>query len=555
VGRYTSWFIILLATLAVFFLASEYAYQAGWAIDESVAYLMAEDAIEHRFFPMRGIINSFGFHNPNALVVFTLPFALLFDHPLYVSYALILFHILSLIACLSLFHSISSAQPKHQKPTNQGFDFLILMVILTDVGLLVSAPMLWALTVIYPFLAALLFLLLATDRKANFAHHLFLGYLFLFLPALHLSLFVLLPFALWPVHRRFKDGQIASLWALLMGCLIAIALHWIPWFITVDFTQINELRESWSAGKPYEDISIVRRVFGFSQWVNLLLDPFPDDILRIVFDPLFLTASRALRLIWIIGTLLLLFICAIQSRSKSLLRLTVPPAGFAVIFSILSILGKSPYWERANIGQIFIIPLIVYMAFVTREFLCSDGIYSAQVKTRIRYAYSTFFVALIGIRLLAFSMDTSDAQNNPGTAEEAHGTFSLLDLPIGEKITILDELLILTEAHKGPPLTVAYEVEDFEIYFGYIKNLDAVTQHQFYRKNALFEFYLSRHSSNNQKYKMVDVEERPEFLILHPVYASNEIELNLGDEMVAYRKLIATESLGLWQQEQPAAAK
>ena len=545
-NRYLSWFILAASIISAFLLGSEVAYQMGWAIDESVTFLMAEESVNTFQFPTLGIINSFGFHNPNAMVWLTLPLALFFDHPLFISYALIFFHLTSLCIFFVLFKKYISTEQSRPSRHQQGTDLLLIAILLTDLTLLLSAPILWAQTIVYPFLIGLLLILLRLEKEQTKPLLIIAGYLFLFLPALHLSLFVLLPFAILPLRKGPWRRRLHGALLLALGGAVAFLLHWLPWLLEVDFARMVELRSSWQAGKPYEDISILSRFFGFTQWVNLLLNPFPDGHGLTDLNGFFLGVSRVLRLALVLFAITML-VHAYQKRLHPIFnQLGFCIISFALIFSILSLLGKSPYEERANIGQIYILPLMVIVIFIIREFLLRAESTVGQSIKWLRPGALVFLSCLLLSRIITLSFPSHEEPSIGPSESENKPFFSIFDLPIGDKSIILDGLIDLAKEVPSGQFTVAYEVEGWERFFGYIEHLDRVARHDYYRKNALFDYYLSAHSARPDQFQMVDIELKPDFLILHPVQSSNEINLHLGVEDVVYEKVLSTPSLALW---------
>ena len=503
-------------------IAGRWGDGGSWAIDQAVTYRQARHFLETGAYPAYGLINSQGFRNPNALALLTTPFAALFKNPMHLSVALYLFHVLLMLWCYRRLVFMFN-------PTILPAVYLAgIPVLIWLPGFFFGAADLWAQSQCQVLLCVLLVLMVTAPDRPKPWIDFTIGSLFIFLPALHLSLVTLLPaggFYLLLFRRRHAP------WWLGAGAVFIILLVWLPWGRFL-LTEAHSPGARLGFPKAVETNVVL---YGFSaayQLGRLLVSRLdvPHARLGIAGETTlaWLTAIGCLRgAIFGAGLAAMVAGFGKSSLRKASAAFAWSVGGILLIFSLLGFAGWPPYSGRTDIGAMFL-PVLLLIA---------TAMIAAHPYPPSRKINSFFVIVAGAVTLLSITAVRSCYHD-----VFRRGDFTLYDIPISEKIAAVKRLF--TASGSMTRVTVNYSVRDYYKRYDWVPKFNALDPQHYYRPESLLEGYIESIAPN--RFQFVDSTASPVFIIANPVSSHETWNRPSVRGSIRYRALFRGRYLELW---------
>jgi hypothetical protein len=494
-----------------------------WGPDQSVNWMQAAALGHDGQFPQYGLFNSWGFRNPNGLVLVLAPFVAVGGHPYAISALLAGVQIGVLVLCV---RQIAQFFPQVRDVVGVYYVVAPLAIATPLFGFTVTDP--WAQylgrTLCCGFLLTLL-MLIRVPRGACSKAALsgIFGFLFVLLPSVHLGLMVLLPAAgIAIIWMRRKDQ--VSLLSLGVGALLAGLISWLPWLISssevaVAMAEHRTSRDgggpSWHAVVPLWDFLAITASANEGSWT-----PVDTGLL----------SAPTLTLLTGIGLVRVALVLALGGALVRLAWQKPGPArvlllvfiGIMSAFSCIALLGAQ---SRHDYGMMLAQPGLLLLGVGGFYALKQSGDLN---KPMVRLATALLVMILFGAGALGTWASKSDYLESP--------QFSLADVPLTEKSALLDAFS--AQSPREAPPRVAVRLYGFPEIFWFIDLFSEIDRQGFYDQNAFYRTYLERvHPDLDATF--VGIDENPTHIIQNARAPSPFVG--------PANEIVSTKKLSLWE--------
>jgi hypothetical protein len=519
-----------LPLVPVAFLAIDAARVNGFGADAAVSYAQAARHLEELSFPVRGLMNSHAFWNPNGLTLLVAPLVAVARGPLAFSVLLAVVQAAAALACYRWLTAEESGR-RSWILYLLGLPLLVWTPVLSH-----TAVDLWGQYVARTLLCVLFALAVSTGSIRSARRDAAFGFLLVFAPAVHLGLLQAAPVALLPLVLPGRRARVR--WRrFAAGAAAALALSWVPWVASGAAASIAQgLRPRldpawyWSAvlGPAFELPRLLTSPH--EGWFH----PARDKILSASTDAR-LQAFADLRcgvgLAVLLAAVLLLLLLARRRDGRT----AVEVLACVLLLVYLWEANGASLERRPDFGTIVLQPLNLGIAVAAYRMLqaLEDRLRLSGRRVGIALLHSAVLVAVAWMTALWFGgvfAITRDVR--------ANDVFALTDIPLEEKLAALTEL---DRAASGRATArVVYHNPSFHPTFPYVVvyGRREGTSPQDYRPGSFFEAVLNGRSRT--RYAFVDPSEPSDYALTHP--ADSRWARNRG-----CRSVWSGRRLGVWQ--------
>jgi hypothetical protein len=504
-GRWVEWALAVgLPLVPVAILAVDAARVTGFGADAAVSYAQAARHLDELSFPVRGLMNSHAFWNPNGLVLLVALLLALARGPLAFSVLLAVVQAAAVLACYRWLTAEESGRRSW-------------ILYLVGLPLLVWTPVLshtavdlWAQYVARTLLCVLFALAVSTGSIRSARRDAAFGFLLLFAPAVHLGLLQALPVALLPLLLPWRRDRVR--WRpFAAGAAAAFALCWVPWVVSGAAASIADgLHPKLDPGWYWS--AVLGPVF---ELPGLLTSPHEGW-----FDPArvkILTATTDARLQAFadvrcaVGLAVLLAAALLLLARRRAGRTAVEVLAYVVLLVYLWEANGASLERRPDFGTMVLQPLYLGIAVAAYRMLLAlaDGLRASGRKVPIALLHAGVVVMVASMATLwasgVFAI-TRDVREND--------VFGSVDIPLEEKLAAL---AALDRAASGrATASVVYHNESFHPTFPYVAAYGRreVPSPRDYRPGSFFEAVLNGRSRT--RYAFVDPSEPGDFALTHP---------------------------------------
>lgn len=501
---------------------------AAWGPDQAITYGQATLILDRGVFPAVGLINSYGERNANALVLLSLPFVLASRNPIVISVLLSLSQVLVILWCFQSLLILTSTR-------------CTLVTLCVWLPLLIWTPEfaytsseLWAQYVARTLNCVLLVLLVSVLTTASRWRDGALGFLLLWLPAIHLALFCLLPVAGIAIVAG-RRRRTCALLPVFIGASLAASMCWLPW-ILANKTALTRLVTEVSDASSVDD----NLYYGFTfplQAVKMLM---ATSILQLRGNLLtgqtltLLKIISLLRYVAVIATLIVAVVVWKRGTDRTFVsQLWWAVGGWSVIVAIFGFAGKAPASVRPDFGLMMTQALILLSAVASCRWLSALCLRDPPGK----HPYGKLLLLTAGAGTLVICLAGVVAVHRDVLAA---GRFSIASIPVSEKLMAL-HLMVSDAKSAESPVTVSLEIEDYDRIFAFVRYYGRQHSHSLYYPEVLYDRYLL-HLTGLRRFEFVSPRRCPQYRIVHPV--SQQVAALDG---VHYKRIGCGRFLAVWR--------